>query len=204
MREKLLRILSGGKVTVLAVTVALVLTSGSAALAASGGNFLLGRSNFATSATALAGQVRDAAQSALLVKNTGGGSALELKVGSPAVSPEQKTAAPMKVNSQVKVDNLNADELDGKDSSALWDGSTYHVAVVGQSRANGPASASVECDPGDEILNGGYGFNEMFDRDDTVKSTSVFDGRYVVHWLSDDTAQPVTVSVTCADFGEPH
>jgi len=53
----------------------------------------------------------------LRVDNDGSGSALDLRVGDPAAVPATKTVAPMKVDSQGKVLNLNSDELDGQSAS---------------------------------------------------------------------------------------
>lgn len=62
--------------------------------------------------------------------------------------------APMKVNSATQVANLNADKIDGQDSSAFMPASKYHV--------NKPiavdtlVSTAVSCDPEDLALSGGW------------------------------------------------
>ena len=61
------------------------------------------------------GNIADPTKAALSISNTKGGSALALKVGSPTVSPND--VAPMRVNSTKKVDNLNADKIDGLNST---------------------------------------------------------------------------------------
>jgi hypothetical protein len=99
----------------LAVVLALVLGVSSAALAALPGDpFKLGQSNrvgrLTTLVSTLAGPV-------LRVDNDGSGSALDLRVGDPAAAPATKTVAPMEVDSQGKVVNLNSDELDGKSAA---------------------------------------------------------------------------------------
>jgi hypothetical protein len=99
----------------LAAVLALVLGVGSAALAVLPGDpFKLGRSNrvdrLTTLVSALAGPV-------LRVDNDGSGPALDLRVGDPAAAPATKTVAPMKVDSQGRVINLNSDELDSKSAS---------------------------------------------------------------------------------------
>src|SRR3989337_1562447 len=95
---------------------ALVLGVATTALGANGKPFILGKdANVATKVTGLVGKV--AAGEALVVKNPSGGSALGLSVGDPLADPATKTVAPMKVNSQAKVENLNADKIDGKDSA---------------------------------------------------------------------------------------
>ena len=102
----------------LALVLALVFGVASTAMSATGGNFILGKAtNAATKVTGLVGRV--AAGEALVVKNPSGGSALGLSVGDPAADPATKAVAPMKVDSQARVDNLNADKVDGQDAP-LW------------------------------------------------------------------------------------
>lgn len=81
----------------LAVVVALVLVMAPAALAANGKPFLLGKRNVAT------------AVSTLIKKGPGPALSLKVRAGQP----------PLAVNSAGKVANLNADLLDGQDSSAF-------------------------------------------------------------------------------------
>jgi hypothetical protein len=122
-RSALSKVMWVGRATVflvgLAVIGALVLGVASTALGADGKPLILGKiSNRATTVTRLIGEV--ATGSALVVKNPSGGSALTLSVGVPAADPATKTAAPMKVNSQQVVTNLNADELDGKSEADFY------------------------------------------------------------------------------------
>ena len=99
----------------LAVVLALVLGVGTRALAALPGDpFKLGQSNRVDHLSALVSNLSGAV---LKVDNDGSGVALELRVGDPAAAPATKTVAPMKVDSQGKVTNLNSDELDGKSAS---------------------------------------------------------------------------------------
>jgi hypothetical protein len=110
--KKMAKILRRGKVTVLAVVVTLMLGGASTAFAANGGNFILGQSNAATEITRLTGTVVGGPALRLINLDPGAGAtALELRVGSGK--------APLKVNSDTRVANLNADELDGQDSSAF-------------------------------------------------------------------------------------
>src|SRR5215208_5847175 len=86
---------------------ALFVALGGVGIAATGGNFILGTPNTATSPTELSASGA-ASTSALKVTNTStavGATGLELNtpVGRP----------PMEVNRQAKVANLNADLLDG-------------------------------------------------------------------------------------------
>jgi hypothetical protein len=98
----------------LALVLALVFGMASTALGANGGNFILGSlNNTATAITKLTG-------------NVGGGPALQVSnpstaTGSTALDLQVATGkAPIKVNSNAgKATNLNADKLDGKDSTAL-------------------------------------------------------------------------------------
>ncbi len=101
----------------LAVIMALVVGAATTAMGATGGNFILGKANTATTPTSLVSTLADAAKSALIVNNKSGGVALDLRVGNATTPPN--SVAPMKVNSDKVVTNLNADELDGKDSAAF-------------------------------------------------------------------------------------
>src|SRR5437870_5762797 len=90
--------------------------------AATGGNFLLGKSNSAGAPTSLTSTT--AAGSTLKLTNTG---------GKPAASFTGGTgAAPFTVNSTKNVAKLNADLLDGIDSTQLvrGKGQTYALAVA--------------------------------------------------------------------------
>ena len=113
-------IVRAGRVAVsavgLAVVLALVLGVATTALAGTGvgATFNLGKVN---SVGALSTLVGSTASSMLKVDNNGAGTALDLQVGPTTTPPDQKTAAPMTVDSQAKVANLNADELDGMDSA---------------------------------------------------------------------------------------
>ncbi|HEX2742576.1 MAG TPA: hypothetical protein VHM69_19205 [Rubrobacter sp.] len=102
----------------LSVILALIFGAASAALGANGDSFILGTTaNTATKVTGLVGSIADTTKAALLVRNNRGGAALDLRVGSPTVPAND--VVPMKVNSTKKVDNLNADEIDGLDSTNL-------------------------------------------------------------------------------------
>ena len=94
-------------VALLALTVAL----GSAGYSATGGSFLLGLSNSATTTTTLAAPV---AGPALRVTNT------STATGSTGITITTGTSRPpLAINSSVKVVRLNADLLDGLDSTAF-------------------------------------------------------------------------------------
>jgi hypothetical protein len=98
------------------VTILAFIVLGGMSYAASGGNFILGQSNSASSTTSLTRTGANAGKG-LQVSNTStttGATALGLNVA--AGHP------PFTVNSGTKVANLNADKLDGIDSSGLVQG----------------------------------------------------------------------------------
>jgi hypothetical protein len=65
---------------------------------------------------------------------------------------------PLAVDSSAKVDNLNFDRVDGKDSSALMPAKTY--VVEHEESIEPPTSAisrAILCDDGDVPISGGFG-----------------------------------------------
>ena len=97
----------------LALVMALVLGVAATAWSATGGNFILGKSNVATAITRLTG-AEGVDGPMLRIRNNNADpndTALRLWV--------QTGEAPMRVNSDTKVANLNADMVDGKDASQL-------------------------------------------------------------------------------------
>jgi hypothetical protein len=137
-----------GKATVylvgLAVILALMFGVASTALGANGKPWILGKAN--NTASKVTGLVK-----------RGAGPALRLKVGrGPALA----------VNSAVKVANLNADKLDGQDSSqfvpattnSFIRNSTYITESTlgpGQQLADGTFTLKASCQAGDRMLSGG-------------------------------------------------
>ena len=115
----------------LALVMALVFGVATMALGATGGNFLLGQRNVAGALSTLVKQ--------------GPGPALSLVV--------EANQPPMRVNSPTKVADLNADRLDGIDSTALLPGGElprgrtlrghYDIAGVAAAQAFGRASDSI-------------------------------------------------------------
>jgi hypothetical protein len=97
-------------VAVLALFVAL----GGAGMAATGGNFILGKANSATSTTSLSAPIGAKALQVSNTSTTAGATALGL-----TAAPGH---APFTVNTKVKVANLNADTLDGTDSTGFVKG----------------------------------------------------------------------------------
>jgi hypothetical protein len=106
-------------------TIAVFMVLGGTTYAATGGNFILGKPNSASSTTSLSAPV---AGKALQVTNTStgaGATGLGINVASGH--------SPFTVNSGTKVANLNADKLDGVDSTGLGAGVLGGVATnVGQ------------------------------------------------------------------------
>jgi hypothetical protein len=118
------KVIGVGRATVflvgLAVILALMFGVAATALAGTGmgATFNLGKTNTVDAISRLVGST---ASSMLLVDNNGAGTALDLRVGDPAAAPATKTTPPMKVDSQARVDNLNAQFLDGKSSAQFAD-----------------------------------------------------------------------------------
>jgi hypothetical protein len=90
---------------------------GGTTYAATGGSFVLGQGNSAGSTSSLTAPVAGSALQLTNPSTAGGASALGLTVGSGR--------PPFTTNSGTKVDNLNADRLDGHDSS-------YFLPVFGK------------------------------------------------------------------------
>ena len=130
-----------------AVMLAVVLGVGTTALAAVPGDpFKLGRTNTIDHMSVLVGSASGAL---LKVDNNGSGPALDLQV-----EPDE---APMTVDSTIKVNDLNADKVDGKGSTAFVPTETYEVRDSRQGQGGGQLEDRIaNCDQGDIILNGGF------------------------------------------------
>jgi hypothetical protein len=106
-----------GKATLLTVVMALTLAMVSPALAATGGNFLLGVANTASAtstATGITQLTANLANPAMKLINT------STSAGATALNLQTATSKPpMAVNSKTKVTNLNADTVDGKSAEQL-------------------------------------------------------------------------------------
>jgi hypothetical protein len=131
----------------LIVTLAIVLGVGTTALAAVPGDpFKLGRTNTVDKLTTLNGSISGAL---LRINNNGSGPALDLLV--------EEGEAPMTVDSTIKVNDLNADKVDGKGSTAFVPTETYEVRDSRQGQGGGQLEDRIaNCDQGDIILNGGF------------------------------------------------
>ena len=145
-----------GRVTaltvVLAVMLALVVGVASAAFGANGNPWLLGRSNVATAITKLGGTLGVNGPMLQLINNNADANdtALDLQV--------QAGEAPMTVNSSTKVNNLNADKLDGLDYTFFARTGTYRtesVPTTGLQLGDGTFKDVAWCDQGDILLSGG-------------------------------------------------
>jgi hypothetical protein len=99
------------------VTVLAFIVLGGTTYAATGGNFILGQANTAGSTTALSSGTAGPAFK-VTSTNTGFATALGLNVPSGH--------APFTVNSSAKVTNLNADKLDGLNSTSFLSTSNLH------------------------------------------------------------------------------
>jgi hypothetical protein len=134
----------------MATMLALVFGVATTALGATGGNFILGKANVAGTTSRLTASI---AGSALQVVNNGAGTALDLRVGSSTTRPADKTVAPMKVDSQAKVTNLNADEVDGRDadsfaaSTHVHSGEDITSGTVSEARIDGSVARDSEVMP---------------------------------------------------------
>lgn len=163
--------------------VALVLGSGTA-FAATGGKFILGRSNSATTVTKL-------------TNTRGTALALGAKSGRPALT----------VSNSTKIPNLNADRLDGLDSSAFarTSGRTGYFSSAGtllDTDSNGSYDtvvAEAYCPAGTVMTGGGIedftstGY-QIFNAPDTGNAWIVADG--ITEGSGDDGSE-LTADVVC-------
>jgi len=137
----------------LAIMLALVLGVATTALAGTGvgARFQLGQTNTVNAITKLVGSV---VGPSLQIDNnsTGAGAtALDLQV--------EAGKAPMKVNSDAQVANLNSDKLDGKSASEIGVNGLSVVTATTPSNSNSPKSVSVGCPEGKVIV----GVNHQID-----------------------------------------
>jgi hypothetical protein len=114
MRQKLRSHLTYANVM---VTILAFIVLGGTTYAATGGNFILGQANTAGSTTALSSGTTGPAFKVTSTNTAAGATALRLNAASGH--------APFTVNSGTKVANLNADKLDGSDSSQLKGARAY-------------------------------------------------------------------------------
>jgi hypothetical protein len=166
----------------LVLVLALIFGVATAAFGANGASFLLGESNVASAVSKLIKQ--------------GAGPALELRVDS---------GAPLKVNSDDKVTNLNADKLDDKNAGSFLPKATYTKSqdTTGTDVGGGVRLAETFCDGGDVVLSGGH-FGLDAGTTLVASGPEDFHEGWQLQWINDGTADSIDVSVYCADFGQPH
>jgi hypothetical protein len=164
LRSAASKVMWVGRATVfvvgLAVILALVLGVATTAFGANGDALKLGQGNVATKITALGGALGVNGPMLKLVNKNAGTDDTALRL---EVDPGE---APMSVNSSTRVDSLNADQLDGQDSSQFVPTSTnsfvrnnlYRAESalgLGTQLGDGTFTLSASCDPGDVMLSGG-------------------------------------------------
>jgi hypothetical protein len=189
-----------GRVTALAlgvaVMLALVVGVASTAFGANGDNWKLGRSNFATKITNLSGNLGVNGPMVRLTNNNAGtdDTALDLQV--------QPGEAPMTVNSATRVDNLNADQVDGKSVSEFVANNIYKresAIAAGTDKGDGTFVIGQACDPGDVLLSGGpanvNGTSSMVESFPSPGTTTSWSARIQKNGLADN----FSVVVICAD-----
>src|SRR5215210_1757318 len=131
------------------VILALIVGLASTALAAVPGDpFKLGRTNTIDQMSTLVGSASGAL---LRVNNEGSGPALDLRV--------ETGEAPLNVNSNTRVNGLNADQLDGLGANDfVSEDKTYTTSAFEVGNGGGfDVEVVADCDSGDRILGGGGG-----------------------------------------------
>jgi hypothetical protein len=224
MKANVLKRVLAAKATVfvgLAMIVAAALTLGtaSAALAGTGigGVFNLGVTNTVNAITKLTGSV--AGSSLQIVNNSTNAAATALDLRVATGKP------PLKVNSTTKVANLNADQLDDKDSSAFLpangkaadadklDGNDSSAFLKSRTYIRGGASEQepivkddmdvyhAQCDAGDLALSGGIANLNGTDTDVTVLNSFPDFGQsgWTVAIRNTGPPEPASAVVVCAD-----
>jgi hypothetical protein len=166
----------------LALVLALVVGVATAAFGANGDFFKVGKPNFASAVSVL--------------DKSGAGPALRLLVDS---------GAPLAVNSSGKVDNLNADRVDGRDSSALMPAQTYvveHEEVIEPPTV--AISRAILCDDGDVPISGGFG--SLDPESQVISSRRIVLGERDAWLVAVRSSESDTflVEAVCADFPPMH
>jgi hypothetical protein len=190
----------------LAVILAVVLGIATTALAAVPGDpFRLGRINSIDRLSTLVGTTANAM---LRVDNNGTGPALSLEAG--AASP------PIVVNAAAgKATNLDADEFDGKDSSAFLPAEIYENSASQTISPDSSAGTTATCDAGDVAVSGSYAISgvrlevtserRVDDRFDEEMGQTNPSGWHVIADNPDTSAGgTITVYVNCADRAPLH
>jgi hypothetical protein len=129
----------------LALVLALILGVASAALSATGGNFILGKANDSTTTSRLTATIAGPALTLINQSTDTAATALNISVASGK--------APLRVNAAAgTATNLSADELDGRDSSGFYAQGSKVADSSHADRADSAASASSAADA--DLLDG--------------------------------------------------
>ncbi|HEX6708729.1 MAG TPA: hypothetical protein VF068_00230 [Rubrobacter sp.] len=206
------RAIEVGRATVfavgLAVILAVVLGVASTALPAVPGDpFRLGRMNSIDRLSTLVGTTANAM---LRVDNNGTGPALSLEAG--AGNP------PVVVNAAAgKATNLDADELDGQDSSALLPAEIYEGSTTQTISPGSSSGTTATCDTQDVAVSGSYSISQagaylevtserrVDDRFDLETGQTNPSGWHVIAANPETSADgTITVYVNCADRAPIH
>lgn len=209
VRSKTIRL---GRATVFAVgltvILAVVLGVATTALAAMPGDpFRLGRINSIDRLSTLVGTTANAM---LRVDNNGSGPALSLEAN--AGRP------PVVVNAAAgTATNFDADELDGRDSSAFLPAEIYEKSASQEISPDSSSGTTVTCDPGDVAVSGSYAVSQagaslqvnserrVDDRFDAETGQTNPSGWHVIANNPDtSTGGTITVYVNCADRAPLH
>ena len=201
-----------GRTTVFAVGLAVILAvvfgvATTALAAVPGDPFRLGRINSIDRLSTLVGTTANAM---LRVDNNGSGPALSLEAG--AGNP------PIVVNAAAgKATNLNADELDGQDSSAFLPAEIYEKSASQEISPDSSAGTTAICDSGDVAVSGSYAISQAGARLEVNSERRVDDrfdletgqinpsGWHVIAGNPDtSTSGTITVYVNCADRAPLH
>ena len=177
----------------LAVMVALTAGLASTALAGTGvgARFDLGKVNRVNAVTRLVGSV--AGPSLQIDNNSADAAATALDL---QVEPGK---APMSVNSDGRVANLNADKIDGQDSGAFMPASTYRVDKP--IAVDTLFSTAVSCDPGDLALSGAWA-NKDNGTEVTTATPGLNDSGNVKFLITNtsELIDDMTIIAVCADL----
>jgi hypothetical protein len=199
-----------GRATIFAVGVAVILAvvlgvATTALAAVPGDPFRLGRINSIDRLSTLIGTTANAM---LRVDNNGTGPALSLEAG--AGNP------PVVVNAAAgKATNLDADELDGRDSSAFLPAEIYENSASQTISPDSSAGTTATCDSGDVAVSGSYAVSgarlevtserRVDDRFDEEMGQTNPSGWHVIADNPDTSANgTITVYVNCADRAPIH
>jgi hypothetical protein len=177
----------------LAIMLALVLGVASTALAGTGvgATLNLGKINTVDAVSKPVGNV--AGPSLRVDNNSAGASATALDL---QVEPGK---APMKVNSDGRVTNLNADKLDGKGASAFMHARTYRVDKP--ITIDVVFSTAVSCDAGDLAISSAWA-NKDAGTEIVTAAPSIGDPEAMIFLINSDAPllDEMTLMANCADL----